>query len=843
MKFKLLCIMLIALSVGLVTQHRASALYGVPDCVGYFNAGDRGCPRSPSNLGRRVLTNGVPANDVGGLVALMTQALQRGGRDQVGASFVVNTMLGNNAPGAGILAYNSPVFGDWVNRVTAYANAGLINFNYDFPYTINSSLFKSVDDAEFWPSSGSAASIVFYSPGRASIIYVLKRDCANPLGGPAGGGGYLAPLDQAPVGSTSGDCHAILFNAWDPDTLPGSITVNVYINGAYMGTYPTDANHNGSFPIPAGYQGFGQFAYAVYANPGNAGGSGSWLPQYGGSSSIIGPCYNASCAGTAQVNDGNIVKVGTSPSPPFHVIGTFNNIGGMEWGPRITAKSSVYNTKSFSGAVPAAPPGSSNPITFGNWTSPQTLAHQSFTLTLYLDGSHVLATCPVDFDPYVDYTLALGASQGTFTPDEESPTSFKFTSSVNSVLGHLTGISTSVIHGPTYGLAVTRNGATVASNGGGDYTANGTDPKSLTYAISGGVVAGDKFCGTINIPTSIGFVNRLGATADNGGPPLNGAPDCPSVSDRPYFRVYGNDVSAGGGFMNGSDASACTNSGEVQSYFDNSVKESGSAVQIGSISFGANDGFGSASLRTTDPKPATGLTFANTTGGYGGSLGGQHCVPDYFATSATTTTTPLPAAIPTSGSAAYTKTGGLTVGAPVVIQDGARVTVYVTGDVVISSNITYQNTSWANQAAIPAFYLIVKGNIYIGPGVTQLDGVYIAQGTSGNGEINTCANGGAAFDSGFSSALYDNCKTQLTVNGSFIADKIFLNRTFGSIRSSVTGENKNSAPHNCGPGLPSKSDCSAEIFNPSVEMYLAAPTITVPTTNKYDYITSLSPVL
>jgi hypothetical protein len=89
----------------------------------------------------------------------------------------------------------------------------------------------------------------------------------------------------------------------------------------------------------------------------------------------------------------------------------------------------------------------------------------------------------------------------------------------------------------------------------------------------------------------------------------------------------------------------------------------------------------------------------------------------------------------------------------------------------------------------------------------------------------------------------------LVVNGAFVAQHVQLQRTFGSLRNSVSGETPQSAAHACevgSTGTANRGDCAAEIFNFSPEMYLAQPPFMPsggPASSKYDYITSLSPVL
>ncbi|HVC36683.1 MAG TPA: hypothetical protein VNE40_04575 [Candidatus Dormibacteraeota bacterium] len=380
---------------------------------------------------------------------------------------------------------------------------------------------------------------------------------------------------------------------------------------------------------------------------------------------------------------------------------------------------------------------------------------------------------------------------------------------------------------------------------------------------------GDEICAQFTIYPQGDQVDENGNIQQSNGLTVTSTPvtatslsNCSSpITNEPYAHFFGGDVSAGGGFTS---LSSCNSAGDIKTNIKSSgPPASGSAVQLGALSINAISGFASASLRTTDPTSATGLSFGNygVPGSYGGSLGGQHCIPDYYAT--LPPGTPLSGNIngidvQSSGSRAYSFNGNQSLNRSLALGNGAEVSVYVNGNVEISQNIVLANTSWGSLSQVPSFFLIVKGNIYIDPGVTQLDGVYVAEGTGSTGIIDTCANG---FSSYPISVLYNACgpsaannytNTQLTINGAFIANNVKLDRAFSSLRHSVAGENPNagSSPHDCdvqnGSSTTPELDCAAEIFNFSPETYLGLPDMTPfagPGKNKYDYFTSLSPVL
>lgn len=201
--------------------------------------------------------------------------------------------------------------------------------------------------------------------------------------------------------------------------------------------------------------------------------------------------------------------------------------------------------------------------------------------------------------------------------------------------------------------------------------------------------------------------------------------------------------------------------------------------------------------------------------------------------------------------------------------------IYVNGNVYIDGNICYgacagdpekTNPSWSSPTAIPSLFIVTAPgyNIYIDPSVTELDGVYIAEpsSTSPNpntaGYIDTCANASGALGAAAIFGSNNTCGKQLVVYGAFIAQNIFLNRTYSSLRFAQFGENPQSPnpSHNCGtastnttPGdtaqgaSTSEPDCAAEIFDFSPELYLSQPAITPSSNSEYLYVESLPPVL
>lgn len=259
------------------------------------------------------------------------------------------------------------------------------------------------------------------------------------------------------------------------------------------------------------------------------------------------------------------------------------------------------------------------------------------------------------------------------------------------------------------------------------------------------------------------------------------------VANRPYVKVYGNDVSVGGKFADAATPNSCSANASIADAsiwaFDKKVSVGsedyygGASSQFGASALGKIENFFSAGSRNGvgEPKPAVGLSFGNMLNNakvtnYGGDSGLQRCIPNYYSAS----TQP----------GAEIRPGGSTISLPDITSPNQHRAIFVNGDAYISGSMNFPSNSWANIDQIPSFYLIVKGNIYIDNDVSNLDGVYIAQpDDSGNrGTIYTCTNGSSLYAA---SQLHDNCQTKLTITGSFIANQVKYLRTKGTVGLSI----------------------------------------------------------
>lgn len=304
------------------------------------------------------------------------------------------------------------------------------------------------------------------------------------------------------------------------------------------------------------------------------------------------------------------------------------------------------------------------------------------------------------------------------------------------------------------------------------------------------------------------------------------APACVTVGTSPYFQVFNGDVLAGALF-----ASEClptaTPSGTIRAFNKGGASYAGSGVQIAAFSAGTVQGFVSASITglsaAANPKAPVGLTFANTpadpTKPYGGEFAQHVCLPDYWSYRTSV------------------QAGGHTIASPSINKNNGQI-VFVDGDVYIKADGSGRGPNFVGSGwdakDMPYFWVVASGDIYIDSQVETMDGVYVAlpRNATDGGRIYTCAvdDGAGGLKKPTSQDMVQRCNQQLVVNGAFVAKQVKLLRTFGTLEGSTTSDTPSSTQ-------------AAEVFNFSPEVWLKSPVVIPSTTLKYDYVTSLPPVL
>lgn len=325
-----------------------------------------------------------------------------------------------------------------------------------------------------------------------------------------------------------------------------------------------------------------------------------------------------------------------------------------------------------------------------------------------------------------------------------------------------------------------------------------------------------------------------------------------SVSKKPYLRVFGGDVMAGGVTSCGNWLPSSGTSGSILAFSKSdgsaALSGKGAGTQLLAQALSAINGFSSAQHRAAaaSPLPDKGLTFANTGASlFGGAFGLGNCPPDYWGNPTAITGIPpitLPMDFTLSGS--YLSSGLLVI-TPLIgggtVANGKKIIYYVDGDVHIKQNITYQTVpGWSSPDDIPSFTLIARGNIYIDPGVTQLDGTYIAQPRPGN-------SGGTLYTCQFLPPSYvdvaTDCINPLTITGAVVARTVKLQRSSGTVREAN--------PRDCPRTLPgsaiyacNSSSTAAEQFIYTPEVWIRSNLLRRPSRpSTYDAVSNLPPVL
>jgi hypothetical protein len=498
----------------------------------------------------------------------------------------------------------------------------------------------------------------------------------------------------------------------------------------------------------------------------------------------------------------------------------------------------------------------------------------------YPAGDILGGSCATSFDTYTAFKIQ-PVESGTFNPNgnTENPQSYTYSAYASNVDGN----------NPVNNDGVAACGYISPANYGcpgtgqaifGDNSYPGTWYAAPIYLLNGtqpviDPQAGQGYCLDMYVSVYSGYADGAGNISPYGqSGPLGLGPTCQTIDNKPYFKVYGSGASAGGEFKStfaSPTQNSCSNpnSGALAGWNNDTgsypPSTGGSGSQFAAFALQNIYGFASAQPDNNTPTGArswTDLTFANedlpipidpysiesspSLGGdfSSGSAAYERCLTSPQVDLSKTTPVNAPATPIVVGTnpgdinnGSYEYNGNVTIGGDGSnLQNADNLTVFVKGNVYINNNINYNAAGWSVNVSpsgtttnVPSMQLVVSGNIYIASTVTSLDGTYIAEYQTvgdGNGRIYTCASGiGAPIYLGGDNS-YGACDRQLTVNGSFVADKINLQRTFGSLRDSINNSNENpnsSTARACSNNTDTgnSSTCAAEVFNFSPELYLS----------------------
>jgi hypothetical protein len=671
--------------------------------------------------------------------------------------------------------------------------------------------------------------------------------------------GYSCPNNRPPTGTVAISCTTldITGTAVDPD-LPGAVTVNILIDGFNVtgsGLVASPPGRTYSYHIATPFLDNAPHAVAVQAS------------DYTGTGVLIGFVTIANSSFHCGTPSGSVtiacLVTGTviDPSSPLTrlfvdatIDGTsFPNIGytdPLDSGKlrdAITGEDKIslfaflsdYRTHSVTitvkGVSPSGTPDGDNgvwgPVTVGpcaptcdsNATQPALpQAGQSFSLSSlrwnYLQNS------------------AVGASIGDWRPYTVSVSMPGIPFTDGSVQGRMDF--------PTVG-----NGG-VGNLGSGATVGPTSAPNAGTYRVVMRI-AGPQF-------TLVCDSDAVGRTVTGSGVPYTITEhwNPVKVANRPYIKVFGGDVSAGGGFRNAAGTCVAPTSKGILAWglSNTGTGWTGSSVEYAAFAIDAIDGitpgYGFYSGSQTHSGGAVTpygayTTFANTGvpvlgGNFDNPTG--HCMPDFYnSTRLTAVPTPLNSAVQhdvcnevaIASATQYLATGTLTLNG--CANFNKRVTIYVPGDVVVRGDITYAPyiATSATPSTLPYLTIVALGNVYIDAGVRNIDGLYIAQPNGAvGGTIHTCTIGGALIAH---ASLYNSCRTQLNVRGSLVARYVAMERTIGTVNSATTTEN-------------ATTNGAAEVTIQGPEAFIGTPLFKPTTSSIFDSkpgfqsITSLSPL-
>lgn len=332
------------------------------------------------------------------------------------------------------------------------------------------------------------------------------------------------------------------------------------------------------------------------------------------------------------------------------------------------------------------------------------------------------------------------------------------------------------------------------------YVASGGDPAN-TYTWSSGTTGP-------TYSTVYGSAAIYTVSVTNGGVTKS----CQAyVVNKPFHRVFGGDTLAGVGFAapDTSCPAASIVGNKRQLGFTRNIggNYTGGGNSHANVATGSIFEFVSGMLEPGPSNPRV-FAFANNGGGYGGNFNTANlasaCATNYYSKMVPGLPTP-PANVSGLADGSYSYNGNLSLGGGTV-PSGVHAIIYVNGNVFISSNIAFAGSGayGTDPTNIPSLRIVAQGNIYVGSGVSELNGVYIAQpnGASG-GSFYTCGfdRGGGTFNgpsvssgdgsSGnpyISSEYISQCASQpLSVYGAVIARDIKLFRSQGTLPGGTEG--------------------------------------------------------
>lgn len=801
--------------------------------------------------------------------------------DRTGAAFMIQTMIGtsrNRPPTAGEI-------NDWASRIRALSSAGRINWNTyvcaapNTFYQISRWDYSSyLNDVAWYNATGCGQSIVFYD-GSWNASYIIRRACANPIGSPVplqvpwSGQGRTTVSDGTNTGTaiTVQPGASLTFNHYIRNNGPGAAGMWFATYGIDTPTNPWTAQYYNNLTLSGSpvltrseqdinyYDGSGgvppapgvladgfsvrwtrtqNFAAGTYSFRSNSDDGERLyvdgvliLDDWVSSGAIPYNINRSLTAGTHTI----VYEYFESGGPGLADLEYTNYtvLGGTNSGSYSSGQEKLVNTQAGV-IVPLNAAAGTQYCRRILWDWRNSSAAGEYGLGTAGMGQLACATVAASYNltPSINVQINGGAVAGNRAEPGDTVT---FTYAVNNTGNGASSNTACTIYGlsrngyytpPNPSDSVSDAGFVQPAHGCPRNFAGATNTTLVTETVpAASIVANKSVCRSLYVTPAI-----------PAGTPRY-TESCVYVTVKPYARVYGGDVSAGGGLVTSPNSpNSCTqNSGAAVIGWNKRSASSYAGAGVQFAVYAISTIFDTASSLGGGSGPPATLSFRNTStnvanGNFGGLFGTTACIQDHYSTKPSTTTA-LPASIGAGlASGSYSATGNVQLSGG-VINPGTKVNIYVDGNLYIGSNITYAGSGSWTSGNVPMLRLVVRGNVFIDNDVTQLDGLYVAQPNGAvGGTIYTCALGVAPFTPmTLNGSLGTQCDLKLTVNGGFVAKQVHLLRTIGTLRQSNAAE-------------ASTSGNIAETFNYNPALWISQPPVPAGAAS-YDAINSLPPIL
>lgn len=758
-----------------------SYMGGREQCFGYFEDAD-GYVNGSGIFFESVIEGGLDAGGVNSLnsfISFYDAKLNSGTYyDQMGAAFVILTMLGVDGPSAGGSVGNGinlarSRFGEWETIVNGYNGAGGYGVDFYFAYSApqgyaNSARSVLTDDIVYhWKAAEVFEAVRFYTPsGTAAII---QRSCSNMIG----------------------DTNLAVPSTW---TISGSTEVV----GGKTTVFPGDTVYFDHYVINNGPNTADGVSYDVWQRAN--GGSGS---QYKADTAVPLP----------DLTDGE--KRPVVQNDPYTP--TQADVG-KEICRRVGVWPAVQGTNDYGD---------------GNWACVKVLSNFDVFPKVVNGIDDVTPLMPGGSATMTGQTVNTGAAADKIATYEVQQFVVPF-SAAKPVFG---GVFNQTNSGARYAaashvdkssctgwLTAQYGGATIKNCSQLIYVANYTypagtallPPTPLPAIDADNYNPGDWVCQFISISNYRYVVNEAYANPHRVSYPI-----CVVIAKQPSVQVWGDDVKVGNShqvaFLN-NKASVLTarfnakNSDGVQATFGSWAEYGIFAPApdgiISSITGGAAAGTKGNTLDLiANPSQANGLTFANANPGNYGKWAAASQVESIEQFAAMRYSEAADYATPAVNISDIAASGRVNNGDIKIVRlthagevqlegvHGSAGTVIIISnqDVRITNNISIDPTkkTVSKLGYVPQVIIIAR-NIIINKAVTSVDAWLVARPTDptepmdgANGKISTCdtiAQPPIKYTDGLT---INECNVPLRINGAVVAKELQLRRTYGASRAAL----------------------------------------------------------